>query len=176
VFSVKVWVKRQNPNNKYGAKFTLGNRDVDLPETAIISVTRGERFNIARIIINGVVNEFVKKQLTKNESLLFAELSGQLQGGIGQTVTVWKDGSSMNQFRTKGAHKFAKRFFSWVFYSGEVRAYFLTWKIENRIPSDVEIEEVIKNYGRYFEGGKLVRHAQQPPPTPFEINEKVDRI
>ncbi|WP_268624632.1 hypothetical protein [Paenibacillus alvei] len=72
---MKVWVKRQDPNNKYGAKFTLGNRDVELPETAIISVTRGERFNITRMIINGIVNEIVKKQLTKNENLLYAELS-----------------------------------------------------------------------------------------------------
>lgn len=24
------------------------------------------------------------------------------------------------------------------------------------------IKDTIKNYGRYFEGGKLVRHAQQP--------------
>jgi hypothetical protein len=52
-----------------------------------------------------------------------------------------------------------------VFYSGDVRAYFLTWKIENRVPSDVEIEVAIKTYGRYYEGGKLVRHAQQPPPS-----------
>lgn len=160
---MKVWVKRQDPNNKYGAKFTLGNRDVELPETAIISVTRGERFNITRMIINGIVNEIVKKQLTKNENLLYAELSGQLQGGIGQTVTVWKDASSMNYFRTNGAHKFAKKFFSWVFYSGEVRAYFLTWKTGNRIPLDIEIEGIIKKYGKYFDGGKLIRHAQQPP-------------
>lgn len=53
---MKVWVRHQDPNNKYGATFTLGNRDVELPETAIISVTRGERFNIARMIINGIVN------------------------------------------------------------------------------------------------------------------------
>lgn len=43
---MKVWIKHQDPNNKYGAKFTLGNRDVILSETTIISVTRGERFNV----------------------------------------------------------------------------------------------------------------------------------
>ncbi|UNK20302.1 hypothetical protein MNQ98_09940 [Paenibacillus sp. N3/727] len=160
---MKVWIKHQDPNNKYGAKFTLGDRDTLLPETAIISVTRGERFNIFRIIINGIVNEFVMKQLTKNEKLLYAELSGQLQGGIGQTVTVWKDGSSMNNFRTKGAHKFATQFFAWVFYGGKVQAYFLTWKISNQIPMDHEIEETIKKYGRHFDGGKLIRQAQKPP-------------
>ncbi|MCE5172349.1 hypothetical protein LQV63_24025 [Paenibacillus profundus] len=163
VFSMKVWLKHPDPNNKYGAKFTLGDREVQLTETAIISVTRGEKFNIFRIIINGIINEIVKKQLTKNESLLYAELSGELQGGIGQTVTVWKDGKSMNHFKTKGVHKFAMRFFGWVFYSGKVQAYFLTWRISNQIPNDIEIEEVIKKYGRHFDGGKLVRQAQQPP-------------
>jgi hypothetical protein len=101
---MKAWVKHQDPNNKYGAKFTLGDRDVQLPKEAIISVTYGERFNILRIIVNGLVNELVKKQLTKDENLLYAELSGQLQGGIAQTITIWKNGSSMNKFRTSGAH------------------------------------------------------------------------
>lgn len=87
---MREWVKHQDPNNKYGAKFTLGDRDVELPQTAIISVTRGENFNIFRIMINGTINNFVKKQLQKNENLLYAELSGQLQGGVGQTITVWK--------------------------------------------------------------------------------------
>lgn len=162
---MKAWVKYPDPNNKYGARFTFGDKDIPLPETAMISVTRGEKFNVFRIIINGIVNEFIKKQLIKNENLIYAELSGQLQGGIGQTVTVWKDGSSMNNFRTRGSHKFAKRFFSWVFYSGEVQAYFLTWKI-NHIPTDDEIEENIKKYGRHYNGGKLVRQAQKPPKTP----------
>ncbi|WP_216633954.1 hypothetical protein [Paenibacillus alvei] len=97
---MKVWKKNPDPNNKYGATFTLGESDTDLPETAIISVTRGEKFDLIRIIINGIVNEFVKKQLTKNENLIYAKLSGQLQGGIGQTVTIWRDRESMNRFRT----------------------------------------------------------------------------
>ncbi|MGG4398013.1 hypothetical protein ABEX25_27335 [Paenibacillus thiaminolyticus] len=163
---MKGWVKHPDPNNKYGAKFTLGERDIQLPDTAIISVTRGERFNVFRIIINGIVNMFVKKQLLRENDLLYAELSGRLQGGIGQTVTVWKDINSMNNFRTKGAHKFAKRFFAWVFYSGKVKAYFLTWRISKHIPTDIEIEETIKKYGRFFDGGRLVRQAQQPPQIP----------
>lgn len=85
---MKAWVKYPDPNNKYGARFTFGDKDIPLPETAMISVTRGEKFNVFRIIINGIVNEFIKKQLIKNENLIYAELSGQLQGGIGQTVTV----------------------------------------------------------------------------------------
>jgi hypothetical protein len=162
-FILREWVKHQDPNNKYGAKFTLGDRAVELPQTAIISVTRGENFNIFRIMINGTINNFVKKQLQKNENLLYAELSGQLQGGVGQTITVWKKGSSMNNFRKKGAHKFAMRFFSWVFYGGKIQAYFLTWKISNSIPEDNEIKEIVKKYGKHYDGGKLLKSAQQPP-------------
>lgn len=79
---MKEWVRHPDLNNKYGATFTLGQRDADLPETAIISVTRGEKFNLIRIMINGIINELVKKQLTKNGNLIYAELFGQLQGGL----------------------------------------------------------------------------------------------
>lgn len=73
------------------------------------------------------------KRMSKNENLLSAELTGQLDGGIGQTMTVWKTGKTMNTFRTKGAHNFARKFFSWVFYSGRVQSYFLTWQINGEI-------------------------------------------
>ena len=160
---MKEWVKHENPNNKYEAKFTLGDRDLPLPEHAVISITRGEGFNMFRLMVNGMINEFVKRQLRKNDNLIYAELSGQLQGGIGQTVTVWKNGNTMNHFRTKGAHQFARRFFSWVFYSGKVQAYFLTWKAPQYIPDEKELEHIILHCGRHFDGGKLVRKAQQPP-------------
>lgn len=160
---MREWIKHEDPNNKYGAKFTLGHREVELPETTIISVTRGENFNIFRIMINGCINYFIKKQLQNNDELLYAELSGQLQGGVGQTVTVWKNGRSMSNFRTKGAHKFAKKFFAWVFYSGKVQAYFLTWNISNTIPEEDEIEDTVRKYGRHFDGGRLKNHAQAPP-------------
>ncbi len=109
------WTKHADPHQKYGAKYTWGDRNIELPEQAIISVTRGENFSLVKLMINGVINEFVKKQLIRNQKLLYAELTGQLEGGIGQTVTVWRSGTDMNHFRTNGAHKFAKRFFSWVF-------------------------------------------------------------
>ena len=73
------------------------------------------------------------KRMSKNENLLYAELTGQLDGGVGQTMTVWKTGKTMNTFRTKGAHNFARKFFSWFFYSGRVQSYFLTWQINGEI-------------------------------------------
>ncbi|WP_028563727.1 hypothetical protein [Paenibacillus pinihumi] len=157
------WTKHADPHQKYGAKYTWGDRNIELPEQAIISVTRGENFSLVKLMINGVINEFVKKQLIRNQKLLYAELTGQLEGGIGQTVTVWRSGTDMNHFRTNGAHKFAKRFFSWVFYSGGVQAYFLTWKITGCIPDEQEIEHMIRTYGRHFDGGRLVRPTGQPP-------------
>ncbi|WP_205628986.1 hypothetical protein, partial [Acinetobacter baumannii] len=63
---MKKWVKVQNPHNKYGATFTLGDRSIELPPEVVISVTRGENFNIARLIINGLLNQFIMKAMTRN--------------------------------------------------------------------------------------------------------------
>lgn len=153
------WVRHKDPNNKYGGIFTLGNKNVDLPKDAVVSVTRGENFNIPRLIINSILNQFVMKSMVKKENLIYAELTGQLQGGIGQTLTVWKDSKQMNEFRTKGFHNFSRRFFSWVFFSGSVKAYFLTWKLKETIPTAEEAANSVKEYGRYYEGGKLIRKA-----------------
>ena len=48
---MRTWMKHEDPHNKYGATFTLGDRNVILPPGAVISVTRGEMFNIPRLII-----------------------------------------------------------------------------------------------------------------------------
>lgn len=159
---MKAWVKHEDPNNKYGATFTLGERDVQFPKGTLISVTRGEQFNLPRLILNGILNQFIMKAMTRNEDLLYAELSGQMQGGIGQTVTVWRDGRGMNQFRTKGFHQFARKCFSWVFYSGKVQAYFLSWEHEGTLPSPEEITAIVKQHGRHFDGGRLVQKASPP--------------
>jgi len=166
---MKTWVKLEDPNNKYGATFTLGDRNIMLPPGAVISVTRGELFNIPRLIINGILNQFIMKALTKNENLLYAELTGQIQGGIGQTITVWRDGKRMNEFRKSGSHNFARRFFSWVFYSRKVQSYFLTWGHIGHLSSTDEITTFVKKYGRHFDGGKLVKNAN-PPKTTIKTN------
>ncbi|MBI0580588.1 hypothetical protein IEC97_24895 [Neobacillus cucumis] len=158
----KRWEKVIDPNNKYGGAFILGDRNVEVPPTAVVSVTRGEQFNIPRLMINGFLNQMIMKAMSKNENLLYAELKGQLDGGIGQTMTIWKEGKQMNSFRTGGMHNFARKFFSWVFYSGKVQSYFLTWKANGQIPTYEEAAEIVKTYGRHFDGGKLVRKASQP--------------
>jgi hypothetical protein len=107
----------------------------------------------------------IMKSMSKNEDLLYAELKGQLDGGVGQTMTVWKASKEMNSFRTSGMHNFARKFFSWVFYSGKVQSYFLTWKVNGNIPTYEEAAEFVTTYGRHFDGGKLVRKTQQPMDT-----------
>ena len=161
----KKWEKQMDPNNKYGGAFILGDREIEIPPNAVVSVTRGEQFNIPRLIINGMLNQMIMKAMSKNENLLYAELKGQLEGGVGQTMTVWKAGKEMNSFRTSGVHNFSRKFFSWVFYSGKVQSYFLTWKCNGRIPTYEEAVEIVTTYGRHFDGGKLVRKAQQPKDT-----------
>jgi hypothetical protein len=156
------WSKIEDPNNKYGATFTLGDIECKLPDGAVVSVTRGENFNIPRLIINGILNQFIMKALVRNNNLIYAELSGQLQGGIGQTLTVWQSPKQMNQFRTRGFHDFSRRFFKWIFYSGEVQSYFLTWKVGDSIPTSKEAAIIVKEFGRYYDGGKLTRNARPP--------------
>ncbi|MEH7307766.1 hypothetical protein [Neobacillus drentensis] len=77
-------------------------------------------------------------------------------------MTVWKVAKDMNSFRTSGIHNIARKFFSWVFYSGKVQSYFLTWKANGYIPTYEESAEIVTIYGRHFDRGKLVRKAQQP--------------
>ncbi|MCI3924717.1 hypothetical protein MO973_31335 [Paenibacillus sp. TRM 82003] len=154
---MRTWIRHEDPSNKYGATYTLGNREIELPPGAVVSVTRGEQFNMPRLIINGIINQFIMKALTTNEDLLYAELSGQLQGGTGQTFTVWKDGKRMNRFRTSGSHHFARKFFRWVFYSGRVQSYFLTWPHQGSLPSPEEITYIVKTQGRHYDGGKLTK-------------------
>jgi hypothetical protein len=167
---MKTWIKHENPTNKYGATFTLGDRNIEFLPGTVISVTRGEAFNIPRLMINSILNRFIMKAMTKNKELLYAELTGQLQGGIGQTVTVWKSSKRMNQFRTSGFHNFARKSFSWVFYSGKVQSYFLTWEHKGYLPSSEALTTFVKTYGRHYDGGKLVQKAnplKKNPPTNF---------
>ncbi|MEH6945000.1 hypothetical protein [Bacillus sp. JJ722] len=159
---MKTWKKYKDRENKYAATFELGDRTVILPKGAVISITRGEYFSLPRLLVNGLLNHFVMKTMINNSNLLYAELTGQLQGGVGQTMTVWKNGKSMNQFRKVGFHNFARKFFGWVFYSGRVQSYFLTWENQGYIPTSEEATFIVKKYGRHFDGGKLRRKSSTP--------------
>ncbi|WP_378935008.1 hypothetical protein [Metabacillus herbersteinensis] len=67
-------------------------------------------------------------------------------------------------FQYYRSHNVARKFFSWVFYSGKVQAYFITWEIKGEIPSSEEATTIIKIHGRHFDGGKLVKKS-----TPLKV-------
>jgi hypothetical protein len=155
------WILHRDPANPYAGRFTLGEAKIELPEDTVISLTLGERFSIWRTIVNGLVTKLVQGQLAKNPNLLYSELVGDAKAGHGLTMSVWTGkGKKMGEFRDSGAHKFAKRFFSWIFYSGQVQAYFLTFPANGgRIPTAEEGIALCKAHGRHFDGGKLVKKA-----------------
>ncbi|MCI0571468.1 MAG: hypothetical protein L0Y66_12000, partial [Myxococcaceae bacterium] len=147
-------------HGKYGGRMTLGYRDIELPPDAIVSVTRGERFSLWRLLINSIANQLVLKQLQKNPHLLYAELTGGLDEMGGQTVTVWR-AKEMVPFRDSGAHGWALKYLKWVIFGGRVEAYFLTWKANGRIPTTEEARTLVKAHGRGVRGGKPFQQASR---------------
>ncbi|WLD91773.1 hypothetical protein [Alkalihalobacillus sp. AL-G] len=157
----KKFVAHPNSQNKFEGMITYGDRDIELSENPLISITLGERFSVWKTIVNAVVSQFVMKQMKKSSGLLYAELKGNIKEGYGFTLTVWES-KAMVPFRDRGAHKFAMRFFSWVFYGGKSQAYFLTYKADDVIPTSEEAYQLVKEYGKFIDGGKLVRKAKNP--------------
>lgn len=155
------WITHKDPANKYAARFTLGTREVELPPDAIISLTLGDGFSIGRMIANGVITQFIQRQLLKSAGLIYAELDGDARTGSNLTMSVWS-GKAMTKFRDSGAHKIAKNFFSWIFYSGKTQVYFLTCGAKGRIPTTEEGYALARQFGRHFDGGVEVRATKQP--------------
>lgn len=155
------WIRHRDPANKYAGQFTLGERSVEVPPGTVVSLTLGDNFSIGRMIANGLVSLFIQRQMVKSPGLLFAELEGDAQTGSNLTTSVWT-GKSMTAFRDGGAHKIAKNFFSWVFYSGKTQVYFLTFAANGRIPTTAEGYALARKFGRHFDGGVEVRGARPP--------------
>lgn len=141
----------------------LGERPEQLPERAFISLTRGEGLNLLQLSINQLLTLMVMSQMKRTPGLLYAELQGELKNrkGIGQTITVW-DGKSMSRFRNNGIHGFAMKFFTWVIHRKSTNTYYLTYSLNGSIPSQVEAADILKKYGKFYDGGKLVRKACPP--------------
>jgi hypothetical protein len=85
----------------------LGERPEKLPETAFISLTRGEGLNFLQLFINELLTLMVMNRMKNAPGLIYAELNGERKNrrGNGQTMTVW-DRKSMPKFRNKNSHKF----------------------------------------------------------------------
>jgi len=157
----KKWTTAKGPEGLGLLK--LGERPDQLPEHTFISLTRGEGLNLLQLFINQVLTLMVMNQMKKAPGLLYAELKGELKGwkGTGQTMTVW-DGKSMPKFRNGRAHGFAMKFFAWVIHRKNTKTYYLTYSANGNIPSATEVTNIIKEYGKFYNGGKLVRKASPP--------------
>ncbi|MFC3885888.1 hypothetical protein ACFOU2_21385 [Bacillus songklensis] len=141
----------------------LGERPEQLPANAFISLTRGEGLNFIQLFINQMLTLMVMNQMKKAPGLVYAELNGELKNGkgSGQTMTVW-DGKSMPKFRNKSSHGFAMKFFAWVIHRRNTKTYYLTYSADGKIPSSTEVTDIIRKYGKFYDGGKLARKASPP--------------
>ncbi|MBM7662306.1 hypothetical protein JOC85_003113 [Bacillus mesophilus] len=141
----------------------LGSKPEQLPKQTFISITRGEGLNVAQLIINQILNLIVMNQMKKTPGLLYSEIKGEIVRGKGNggTMTVW-DGKTMPKFRNKDSHGIVMKFFGWVIHRKNTKAYYLTYTSDGTIPSFLEAIEIVKQYGKFYDGGKLVRTASPP--------------
>ncbi|WP_408009243.1 hypothetical protein ACJROX_02695 [Pseudalkalibacillus sp. A8] len=68
----------------------------------------------------------------------------------------------MPKFRNKRSHGFAMKFFGWVIHRKNTKTYYLTYSADGTIPSVIEVRDIIREYGKFYDGGKLVRKARPP--------------
>jgi hypothetical protein len=146
-----------------GGLMVLGEKPDSLPKYAFVSLTRGEGLNFAQLVINQVFTLLVMNQMKKTPGLLYAEVEGELKRGkgYGQTMTVW-DGKTMPQLRNSGSHGFAMKFFGWVIHRKNTQTFYLTYKANGNIPTKDQANEILKEFGKFYDRGVLVRKATPP--------------
>jgi len=161
---------QNDPDALWRGSIIVGAKEAALPEEAVISLTLGERLPLWRTLLNSLLNQLALRQLVRSPDLLYVEVVGDLKEGFGYTMTVWKRGRAMAEFRDNGGHGWIKRFMSWVFYLGKSHAYFLTYPAQGReIPTLEEGRMVLRAHGRFLLGGRLVRPASRPTTARWAI-------
>ncbi|PWK16441.1 DUF3291 domain-containing protein [Tumebacillus permanentifrigoris] len=146
-----------------GPRVTYGERDLSqLGPDALVTITRSEQLGMFRLLVAAVVNQFIMSQMVKRDDVLFAEIASDLKSSWAQTMTVWKNGREMTDFRNSGAHAKAIKFFHWVFYGGRVQSYVLSYQAKGQIPTVEEAAQIVMQYGRYADGGDIQRPARNP--------------
>lgn len=68
----------------------------------------------------------------------------------------------MVRFRDSGSHARAMRLFSWIFFGGKARGYFLSWLAHGRIPDAKDVPGIVRQHGKFYDDGRLVRQASRP--------------
>ncbi|MCS0825645.1 hypothetical protein NX029_17120 [Cytobacillus firmus] len=157
--------KKWTPLKEMDGSNTLiwGDKPEVLPEQAFISLTRGEGLNLIQLFINQVLTLLVMNQMRKAPGLIYAELNGELKKckGNGQTMTVW-DGKLMPKFRNRNTHAFAMKFFTWIIHRKNTKNYYLTYSANETIPSVAEVKDILRQFGKFYDGGVLARKAAPP--------------
>ncbi|KEO84855.1 hypothetical protein EL26_02270 [Tumebacillus flagellatus] len=144
-----------------GQRVTYGEPDASqLGPESVITITRSERLSLFRLLVAAFLNETIMRQMVKRDTVIYAELEADVRAGWAQTLSVWKNGREMTEFRNSGAHGRALRFFRWVFYGGKVQAYVLSYKAWGEIPNMEEAAALAVEYGRFADGGEIVRQAK----------------
>ena len=153
--------KKWTPKKELDGSNTLifGDKPEMLPEQAYISLTRGEGLNLIQLFINQVLTLLVMNQMKKAPGLIYAELNGELKEwkGNGQTMTIW-DGKQMPKFRNHNTHGF----FTFIIHRKNTKNYYLTYSAKETIPSVAEVKDILKQYGKFYDGGVLARKAAPP--------------
>ncbi|MCF6411377.1 hypothetical protein [Pseudalkalibacillus salsuginis] len=165
----KKWRSVKGEGSGFGT-LILGKKPEIQSEQIFISLTRGEGLNFFQLIINQILTLMVMNQMKKAPGLLYAELYGEMKDrkGYGQTMTVW-DGKTMPKFRNRRSHGIAMKFFGWVIHRKNTKTYYLTYSSNEKIPSVTEVRDIIREYGKFYDGGKLVRL-----PSPPKLNKSVN--
>ena len=73
-------------------------------------------------------------------------------------MTVW-DGKTMLKFRNGGNHGFAMKFFEWAVHRKNTKNYYLTYHANGKIPSISEAADIVKEYGKFYDGGKAFKNS-----------------
>lgn len=151
------WIRHQ------GQHVTFGEPDVSqLGSESVITITRSENLSVFRLLIAAFLNEGIMRQMRKRDAVLFSEVAANVRDGWAQTMSVWKNGQDMTSFRDSGMHRWVLQFFRWVFYGGRVQSYVLTYKAWGEIPNLGNAAQLVKEHGRYSDGGKVIRTANVP--------------
>ncbi|MFD1708500.1 hypothetical protein ACFSCZ_17610 [Siminovitchia sediminis] len=82
------FVTHKDPHDRFGALITYGERNIHIPDDALISITLGEQFSVWKTMVNAMISQFVMKQMKKSKGLLYAEMKGHIKEGYGLTLTV----------------------------------------------------------------------------------------
>ena len=143
-----------------GGRMALGQRPVELPADAVVSITLATNLSLRQFVMGALVSQLIMRQCRKAPGLLYAEVAADYDGRYSYTLSLWR-GPEMRAFRDKRSHGWAMRKMAWLFYGEAAEAWFLTYRTDT-LPAFREAMETARRHGRHFKAGMQVR-PQSPP-------------